>query len=93
MNWHEELQKRGFQFLCSSTRTYGYNNGKLLFTGSIEIERKNKITIITPDDKIQESDKEVFCPFIHGDDERKPNINYQTVRIRNTEELDNYLYN
>lgn len=38
MNWEKELLERGFEFLESSTRTYG--NGK--FTGSIvEFDKKS----------------------------------------------------
>lgn len=35
--------------------------------------------------------EEVFYPFLRGDDERLPNLNYQTIKLKNTEDLDNYI--
>lgn len=73
MNWEKELLDRGFEFLESSTKTYG--NGKI--TGSIvSFERKK-----------------VFCPFIHADNEHKPNFNYQSIKLSTAEELDEYIIN
>lgn len=39
IDWHEELLKRGFTFLESSTRTYG--NGK--FIGQVVEDKENEV--------------------------------------------------
>ena len=71
MNWEKKLLDRGFEYLESSTKTYG--NGK--FTGSIFEFDKQK----------------VFCPFIPAEDEHKPNLKYQSVKLTTAEELDEYI--
>jgi hypothetical protein len=91
MDWHEELLKRGFCLLESSTRTYG--NGKI--TGSLVFEKPDKNSMTKDGIIVDKKDKdanEIFCPFIQADDDRKPNYNYQTVRLRNEKDLDEYLY-
>lgn len=86
MNWEEELLKRNFVCLESSTRTYG--NG--IFTGSIVYEKWDGkfLTIV---DEPGKNVKEIFCPFLHTDDKTKPNHNFQTIRLRNAEEIDTYI--
>lgn len=91
MDLHYELIKRGFCLLESSTNTYG--NGKI--TGSIVFEKpdKNSITVNgTICDEKDKDAKKIFCPFMHSDDDRNLNTNYQTVRLRNEEDLNAYLY-
>lgn len=87
MNWHEELLKRGFVSLESSTRTYG--NGSL--TGSVVNENWDG-KFLTIADKPSKTTKEIFCPFLHGEENNRPNLNHQTIRLRNTEDLNKYLY-
>lgn len=90
MNWHEELLKRGFTFLESSTKTYGYKFGKARFTGSIVHEKwDGKFWTIV--DEPGKNVKEIFCPFIKAEDEKRPNHKHQTVRLRNAEDLNNYI--
>lgn len=86
INWHEELTKRNFLLLEESTKTYG--NGK--FTGSICYEKWDGkfFTIV---EEMGKNVSEIFCPFLHGNNPNRPNKNYQTVRLRNTQDLDEYL--
>lgn len=86
INWHEELLKRGFISLESGTRTYG--NGK--FTGSIVFEEWDG-KFFTIAEKAGKDTKEIFCPFLHGAEKNRPNINFQTIRIRNIEDLEKYI--
>lgn len=87
MNWHEELLKRGFEILESSTKTYGYGNIPNRFIRSLVYEN-SKGNIVDEESK---DVKEIFCPFLHSDDERKPNTNFQTIRLRGLEDLDNFI--
>lgn len=87
MNWHEELLKRGFVCLESNTRTYG--NGK--FTGSI-VDESWDGKFFTIAEKPGKNTKEIFCPFLHGEVKDRPNKNFNETRLRNTEDLDKYLY-
>lgn len=87
MNWNEELLNRGFIILESTTRTYAYGNEKYGFTGSIVYENaKNNIV-----DESGKDAKEIFCPFLHADDERKPNTNFQTIRLRNLGDVEEFI--
>lgn len=91
MNWHIELTKRGF-YLCNlATKTYG--NGKI--TGSIVYEKPNKDSITKDGTICDETDKDakpIFCPFVKADSEYKPNYNFQTIRLRTEDDLNQYLY-
>lgn len=78
IDWDTELKLRGFIRLESSTRTYG--NGQI--TGSIVRENASgKIRLTTDGDYDKATD--IFTPF--------SSTNYQTTRIRTTEELDQYI--
>lgn len=90
MNWNEELPKLGFAILESTTKTYGYYvNEKCMFTGSIVYEN-SKGNIV---DEVGKDVKEIFCPFIHADDPRKPNTKYQTIRLKNLQDLNEFIVN
>lgn len=86
IDWHEELTKRNFTLLEESTKTYG--NEK--FTGSICYEKWDGkfFTIV---EEMNKNVSEIFCPFLHGEIENRPNKKYQTIRLRNAEDLDTYL--
>lgn len=86
MNWHNELLKRGFEVMESSTRTYG--NGK--FTGSI-VDESWDGKYFTIAEKKGKNTKEVFCPFLHGETNDRPNKNFNEIRLRNEEDLDKYI--
>lgn len=73
--------------MTSVTRTYG--NGR--FTGSIELERRGKLIFVTPDEKSQKDDVEVFCPFIGSDNEKRLNHKYQSIVLRSIKDLDNHI--
>lgn len=87
MNWNEELPKRGFSILELTTRTYGYGNEKYVFTGSIVYENSKGNVV----DELGKDAIEIFCPFIHADDERKPNTKFQTIRLRSPKDLDEFI--
>lgn len=84
MDWNEELLKRGFSIMESTTRSYGYEKK---FTGSLVYEN-SKGNIM---DEPGKDSKEIFCPFLHANDDSKPNRNFQTVRLRNMEEIDEFI--
>ena len=86
INWHDELLKRGFVSLESTTRTYG--NEK--FTGSVVDEHWDG-KFFTIAEKKGKNTKEVFCPFLHGTESNRPNLNFNEIRLRSTEDLDNYI--
>lgn len=86
INWNEELLKRGFILLEFSTRTFG--NGK--FTGSI-VDESWDGKFFTIAEKKGKNTKEVFCPFLHAEENSRPNFKFQEIRLRNTEDLDNYI--
>lgn len=90
INWHEELLKRGFISLESGTRTYGLKSEKISFTGSIVDEQWDG-KFFTIAEKKGKNTKEIFCPFLHATENNRPNMNFQTIRLRNEEDLDNYL--
>lgn len=87
MNLHDELIKRGFILLHTLTRTYGNGN----ITGSIVNEKWDGKFLNIVDEPTKNT-KEVFCPFIHSDDDKKPNNKFNSIRLRNENDLNNYLY-
>jgi hypothetical protein len=104
IDWHEELIKRGFKLLVSNTSIgfYGcYKDDKFIFSGSIEYERKGKI--LDPDFEPKFVDKkmimkyypddavQVFYPFIRTEDDKRPNHKFNSVRIADLIELDQYI--
>lgn len=90
MNWNDELLKRGFIILESTTRLYGYGDEKCGFTGSILYEN-SKGNII---DDAGKDVKEIFCPFIHDEEEKGVGIlkgEYQSIRLRNMDDLEKFM--
>lgn len=81
----------GFIPLESSTRCWGIGTIPNTMTGSIELVKGKKI--LEKYDKDDKDAKQIFCPFISDKDERKPNHVWRTVRLKNAEEIINYLKN
>lgn len=86
--WHDALVRRGFSIMESTTRTYKYGNVPHSFTGSLVYENSKGAIVDEPG----KDTGEIFCPFLHADDDSKPNRNFQTMRLRNLMELDEYLF-
>lgn len=78
---HDDLIRVGFNRLEATTKTYG--NGHI--TGSIVHQRKDGKIIHSCDDGYNEAEQ-IFCPFF------KEKEKFNSVRIKNIEELAKYVF-
>lgn len=94
----------GLKPLISTTyySTWGYyRNDILLFSGSVEHEKKGKILEADFDLKYNgnkmeckyypDDSEQIFCPFIRTDNDKRPNERYQSIRLKNIEDVERYI--